>query len=137
MAIRAQRHMLVCAESHDGSGDRMIEVVLDPGPIPYAAIELCGDMDLEQALRHDGREPGTTQYRLIEIPLDAIVETASMERWTHFGTTLAKALEAGLTVPPVVVTRRQNGFWLLDGVNRTYAHWKLRRPTIRAYELLV
>jgi hypothetical protein len=48
------------------------------------------------------------------------------------------ALQAGEQVPPVVImaTEKGPGFGLIDGLNRTYAHWLLRRPTIRAYELL-
>lgn len=50
---------------------------------------------------------------------------------------MVSALQAGEQVPPLVVmaTDRGRGFELIDGLNRTYAHWLLR-PTIRAYELL-
>lgn len=33
-------------------------------------------------------------------------------------------------------TERGREFGLIDGLNRTYAHWLLSRPTIRAFELL-
>jgi hypothetical protein len=49
-----------------------MEVVLDPGSIPYAQITLFRDADLSTAW-HYGVEPGATTYRLIEIPLRAIV----------------------------------------------------------------
>jgi hypothetical protein len=37
----------------------------------------------------------------------------------------------------IVATARADAtFGLLDGLNRTYAHWAMGRPKIRAYELL-
>jgi hypothetical protein len=61
------------------------EVVLDAGPIPYTAMPLSGDPDLEHGLRHVGLEPMETSYRLIEIPLDAIGDVQSMPRWRNMG----------------------------------------------------
>jgi hypothetical protein len=84
------------------------ETVLDPGPIPYALIGLYGDPDLEHALREEGLDPQATTYRLIEIPLSAINDTASMPR-PRMGTAY---------------------------VNRTHAHWVLGTARIRAYDLL-
>jgi hypothetical protein len=49
------------------------------------------------------------------------------------------ALDAGKSLPPVVVMaapRSGGRMGLLDGLNRTHAHWALGRKTIRAYELL-
>lgn len=111
------------------------ERVLDPGPILYADIELYGDPDLEHGLRHSGFEPELTTYRLIEIPLSLISDTASMP-WPRMGTGYVDALKAGQEFPPVVVFRNPRGWWLLDGANRTHAHWVLGTARIRAYDLL-
>jgi hypothetical protein len=111
------------------------ERVLDPGPIPYALIDLHGDPDLEHALREEGLDPQATAYRLIEIPLGAITDTASMP-WRRMGTAYVDALRSGQEFPPVVVFRNQRGWSLLDGVNRTHAHWVLGTASIRAYDLL-
>lgn len=112
-----------------------METVIDPGPIKYQDIELYQDHDLEQALEQNGLDPANTTYRLIEIPLSAIADTKTMP-WNHMGTGMIDALRAGAEFPPVVVLATQSGWTLLDGVNRTYAHWTLGCPTIRAYELL-
>jgi hypothetical protein len=109
--------------------------VLDPGPIPYARIDLYGDPDLEHALREEGIDPQATTYRLIEIPLSSIVGIASMP-WGRMGTAYVDALQAGQQFPPIVVFRDQHGWQLLDGVNRTHAHWVLGTARIRAYDLL-
>jgi hypothetical protein len=101
----------------------------------YADIELYRDPDLEHALREEGLDPEATTYRLIEIPLSLITDTASMP-WRRMGTAYVEALKAGQEFPPVVVFRNQRGWWLLDGVNRTHAHWVLGTARIRAYELL-
>lgn len=52
---------------------------------------------------------------------------------------MIESLQRGEDVPPTVVveTDRGRGFGLLDGLNRTYAHWRIGRPTMRAYELLI
>lgn len=111
------------------------ETVIDPGPIPYARIDLYGDPDLEHALREEGLHPQATSYRLIEIPLSSITDTASMP-WPRMGTAYLNAIRSGQEFPPIVVLRRQHGWSLLDGVNRTHAHWVLGTVTIRAYELV-
>jgi len=111
------------------------ETVLDPGPIPYAQMVLHGDPDLEHGLREDGFEPEETTYRLIEIPLVAIIDTASMP-WPHVGTAYVEAVRAGQKFPPIVVRRNARGWGLIDGCNRTHAYWTLEKTTIRAYELL-
>ena len=43
---------------------------------------------------------------------------------------MVSASQAGKQVPPVAVmaSDRGGGFALVDGLNRTYAHWLLRRP---------
>lgn len=111
------------------------QTVLDPGPIPYAAIDLYGDPDLEHALREEGLDPQETSYRLIEIPLSSIHDTASMP-WPRMGMAYVDAIRSGTEFPPVVVFRRERSWWLLDGVNRTHAHWVPGTASIRAYELL-
>lgn len=115
-----------------------VETVLDPGPIAYAAIALCGDPDLEHALREDGFEPEETTYRLLELPLAAITDTKTLPWPWPAGSSYVEAIEAGQELPPIVVMRniRGSGWALLDGVNRTYAYWTLGKTSIRAYELL-
>jgi hypothetical protein len=112
------------------------ERVIDPGPIPYTNIELYLDPDLEHALREEGLDPTVTTYRLIEMPLRSISDTASMP-WPRMSTIYVDAIKSGQQFPPVVVLRNPHGYWLLDGVNRTQAHWILGTETIRAYELIL
>jgi hypothetical protein len=113
-----------------------VEVVLDAGPIPYRAIQLFGDPDLEHGLRHEGVEPIVTSYRLIEIPLQAIVDVRGMSRWRNMGRTYIDLVREGLEFPPIVVMSTGNGWTLIDGVNRTYAFWVLGREKVRAYDLI-
>lgn len=112
------------------------EKVLDPGPIPYTRIDLYGDPDLEHALREEGLDPQATSYRLIEVPINSITDTAIIARYPNMGTGYIDALKAGQEFPPVVVIRNRRGWSLLDGVNRTHAHWVFGTASIRAYELL-
>lgn len=111
------------------------ERVLDAGLIAYADIDLCGDPDLENALREEGLEPQTTNYRLIEIPLSSITDTGSMP-WPRMGLSYVDALKAGHQFPPIVVFRNRRGWSLLDGVNRTHAYYVLGTDNVRAYEVL-
>ena len=113
----------------------LAEKVLDPGPIAYADIDLYGDPDLEHALREEGLDPQATTYRLIEIPLSSIDMVRSTS-WGRMGTAYIDALKAGQQFPPIVVFRNRQGWSLLDGVNRTHAHWVVGTPSIRAYDLL-
>lgn len=110
--------------------------VIDPGPFPYAHLPCCGDPDLEHGLRHAGFEPADTSYRLIAIPLAALVETTSMSKWQHMTAGYADALRAGADFPPLVVMRSPQGWALLDGVNRSYAYWVVGQSHVTAYELL-
>jgi len=111
------------------------ETVIDPGPIPYARIDLYGDPDLEQALREEGLDPEATSYRLIEIPLSSI-DIVRTTAWGRKGTAYIDAIKAGQQFPPIVVFRGQHSWNLLDGVNRTHAHWVLGTASIRASDLL-
>jgi hypothetical protein len=110
------------------------ETVLDPGPIPYAEISLKGDADLEHALIETGLKPEETSYRLIEIPLGAITDTASMPWLTSAA--YVDAMNAGQEFRPIVVMRNRRGWSLLDGCHRTHAYLKLGKSSVRAYELL-
>ena len=114
-----------------------MEIVLDPGPIPYAQIALAGDPDLEHGLRHYGVEPSTTTYRLIDIPVDAVSDARIMPyaRWRPGA--MVEAVDAGVELPPIVVYRNRDRSWsLLDGVNRTHAYLFRRVARTRAYELI-
>ena len=114
----------------------MVAPVLD-GPIPYSQIELCGDPDLEHALREDGFEPAETTYRLLELPVASISDSRSMPH-RHWDRGLIDAIQTGVQLPPVVVVRNRRGagWGLLDGVNRLNALVSLGIETSRAYELL-
>ncbi len=116
----------------------MAVTVIDPGPIPHGEIQRYHDPDIETGLEQAGVAPDTATYRLIEVSLDELEDTRWFPGPHGWGSRMVAALQAGKQVPPVVVmaTDRGRGFGLIDGLNRTYPHWLLRRPTIRAYELL-
>jgi hypothetical protein len=113
--------------------------VLDPGPIALSAIERFDDPDLDGALRQEGVDPANAAFRLLEIPLIALYDVDWFPGTTKWGTWMIDALDAGKSFPPVVVMaapRSGGRMGLLDGLNRTHAHWVLGRKNIRAYELL-
>jgi hypothetical protein len=114
-----------------------MERVLDAGPIPYAEIDLYGDPDLEHGLRHYGVEPETSTYRLIEIPVASITDTASMPH-RHWDRAFVNLIRSGAELSPLVVFRnwRGPGWGLLDGVNRTNAFLHCGVERTRAYEVL-
>jgi hypothetical protein len=116
--------------------DLAMERVLDPGPIPYSQLAPYRDPDLEHGLRHYGLEPDTTTYRLIELPLASITDTASMphQLWDR---SVVEAVKTGVDLPALVVFRHKHGdgWGLLDGVNRANAFVVLGVSTARAYEL--
>jgi hypothetical protein len=56
--------------------------------------------------------------------------------WPKMGTAYVDAIRSDQQFPPIVVFKIQRGWSLLDGVNRTHAHWVLGTAIIRAYELL-
>jgi hypothetical protein len=87
-------------------------LVLNAGPIPHSELARFDDAD---------------------------IETARSFPFAWRPTTTIDALKRGETLPPIVVvqTDRDRGYGLIDGLNRTYAHWLANRPTIRAYELIV
>ena len=112
--------------------------VLDAGPILHAHIERFDDPDIETGLEQSGLDIEGAAYRLIELDVSEIDVTAWFPmKWTP--TRAMQAIQRGEQVPPIVVVRAEqgSGYALIDGVNRTYAHWFLRRPKVRAYELLV
>ena len=121
--------------------DRQV-LVLDSGPIAFADIERYDDPDVESAVENYGVSPEASVYRLLRIDVSKILETrwfAGAMRGIIVRPDLADAITSGKPVPPVVVYRAKDDsewFGLLDGVNRTFAHWLLGVPTIRAYELL-
>jgi hypothetical protein len=114
-----------------------VEHVLEAGPIPYASIVLYGDADLEHGLRHYGVEPNATSYRLIEVPVASISDTASMPhpRWDR---SFVDLVRSGVELPPIVVfpNWRGSGWGLLDGVARTHAFIECGVERTRAYEVI-
>jgi len=115
--------------------------VLEEGPIAHIDIDRYeDDPGLESAIEHYGVSPTNATYRLLLIDVAKILET----RW--FPTTqrpapahMVEALAQRRLLPPIVVYRATDNpdvFGLLDGVNRTYAHWSLGILRIRAYELI-
>jgi hypothetical protein len=110
--------------------------VLDAGPIPYREIELFGDPDLEHGLRHMGLEPDSTAYRLVELPVSSILDTHSMPNWRWASESMVEVMRNGVRLPPIVVFRAGNGWLLIDGINRTYAAWRLGIASLLSYELI-
>lgn len=113
--------------------------LLDPGPIPLSAIERFDDPDVETALGHERLEPETATFRLVEVSLADLQDVRWFPGPHRWGTFMVDALRAGASLPPIVIvaSRGSDGlFGILDGLNRTHAHWLLRRPLIRAYELV-
>ena len=113
--------------------------VLDNGPIQPANIERFDDPDIETGLANTHRSADDAVYRLIELDIDELEDVRNLPfTWTPTYM-LEKLRDDSESLPPVVVvqTDRGHGFGLIDGLNRTYAHWLTGRRTIRAYELLV
>jgi len=114
-----------------------MERVLDSGPIPYQQIALYGDVDLEHGLEHHGVEPERTLYRLLEVPVERITDTASMPHRVR-DRAMTESVRAGTELPPLVVFRHPDGrgWGLLDGVGRTNAYVVLGIETAQVYELI-
>jgi len=113
--------------------------VIDPGPIPLDAIQRFDDPGVETALEHGRRDPATATFRLVELSLTDLEDVRWLPGPHAWGTYMVDALRAGDPLPPVVIVASPRGeslFELLDGLNRTHAHWLLGRQSIRAYELL-
>jgi hypothetical protein len=113
-------------------------VVLDSGPIPHEALIRFDDRDIETGLEQAGHSHQGARYRLLQLDLSELEDM----RWIpghaeRFGTSMAEALGRGEELPPVVVVRRDRGYGLIDGLNRTHAHWATGNDAIRAYELLL
>jgi hypothetical protein len=116
--------------------ERVTSRVVDPGPIPHAEIERYDDPDVETGLEQAGLDPDAATYRLVEIALEDVEDTKWFPGPVPWGDEMVNALRLGAIFPPIVVVAKGEGYGLIDGLNRTYAHWVLRRPVIRAYELL-
>jgi len=83
--------------------------------------------------------PSEATFRPVEIDLDDLEDVSRLPGPKPWGKRFVKALRAGATLPPVVIVATSwadKKYGLLDGLNRTQAHWALGRPTVRAYELL-
>ena len=97
---------------------------------------------MERAIEHYGVRVEDATYRLLEIETASILETrrfSNRRSGRPPRRDILEALRAEGQLPPIVVYRTNGNpeaFGLLDGVNRTYAHWFLGIPTIRAYELI-
>lgn len=117
----------------------MSRVILDERTIPLASIERFDDPDVDTALDHEGIERDSVSFRLVEIAV-ADLQDADWLRRRPKGRAahIMESLRRGETLPPIVIvpTPREGVFGVLDGLNRAHAHWLLRRPTIRAYELI-
>jgi hypothetical protein len=115
-------------------------VVLDEGPIAHADIERYDEPGLDAAVEDYGVATHTASYRLLLLEVDSILET----RWFPKSKWVARpdlvhALVHRQPVPPIVVYRARGNseaFGLIDGVNRTFAHWSAGLASIRAYELV-
>lgn len=124
---------------------RVAEVILDNGPISHAEIERYDDPGVDAAVedycQDHGRSLDSATYRLLLIETSRILET----RWFAKSTMTSRpdlidALQHEKRIPPIIVYRATDNpdvFGLLDGVNRTFAHWSLGISTIRAYEILM
>jgi hypothetical protein len=93
---------------------------------------------METGLEQSGYSAETATYRLIEVDLADLEDTLWFPGSRPWGTGMVEALRRGERLPPVVVvkTPRAKGFGLIDGLNRTYAHWVAGLHTIRAYEVI-
>jgi hypothetical protein len=78
------------------------------------------------------------QYRLVEIDLGDIEDARRFPAHLHPNLEMVDALRRGELLPPVIVVQRNGAetFGLIDGLNRTYGHWVVGMPTIRAYEVV-
>jgi hypothetical protein len=115
-------------------------VVLDAGPILHDKLIRFEDPDIKTGLEQSGHSSEGARNRLLQIDLSELEDM----RWipgdaSRFGPSMTEALARGEEFPPVVVVRtnRGRGFGLIDGLNRTHAHWAAGRESIRAYELLL
>jgi hypothetical protein len=117
----------------------MAVVVLDEGPILHADIERYDDPGLDYSVMDFGASLDSAVYRLLLVDIANILETRGFaHRRLAVRQDIVNALNRGEGVPPIVVYRTSDNpdvFGLLDGVNRTFAHWSIGIPTIRAYEL--
>jgi len=112
--------------------------VLDDGPIPHADIDRYDDLGIETGLERSGYDAKKVVYRLLEIDLGDIKDTRWFPAHIRPNSDMVGALRRGELLPPVVVVRRAGAesFGLIDGLNRTFAHWLVGLPKIRAYELI-
>jgi hypothetical protein len=113
--------------------------VVDPGPIPLSAIERFDDPDVETALENGGLDPAIATFRLVEVALAYLQDVRWFPGPLPWGTFMVDALRAGASLPPIVIVANgetKRSFGILDGLNRTHAHWVLSRQSIRAYELM-
>lgn len=121
-----------------GNTKRVALEILDPGPIPHAVLRRYDDPDIETGLEHCGYSADGAVYRMIEVDLSDLEDVRHFPfKWQP--TKAVERLRSGEDVPPIIVvqTDRGLGLGIIDGLNRTYAHWIVGLPRIVAYELLV
>ena len=116
----------------------MAVTVLSYGPIRHPDIVRYDDPDIETGLEHSGFDVTSVVYRLVEIDLGDMEDTRWFPGHLRPNPEMVEALRRGELLPPVVVVRREGSksFGLIDGMNRTFAHWVVGLPKIRAYELI-
>jgi hypothetical protein len=122
---------------HSTQPESMAVTVLNSGPIRHADIERYDDPDIETGLEHSGFDVTTVAYRLVEIDLGDMEDTRWFPGHLRPNLEMVRALRLGELLPPVVVVRPADAksFGLIDGLNRTFAHWVVGLPRIRAYEV--
>jgi len=75
---------------------------------------------------------------IVEIELDQIIVPQGMLPRVITGTVqekvqeYAEMLEQGVEFDPIVVWKREDGYWIVDGMHRVEAHRRVGRTTIRA-----
>lgn len=115
-------------------------IVLDAGPIPHDELIRFDDPDIETGLEQNGYSSEGARYRLLKIDLRELEDMRWIPAETaRFETSMTEALAQGEEFPPIVVVRTHRGevFGLIDGLNRSHAHWAAGRESIHAYGLLL
>ena len=128
-----------------------MSTVLDPGPLPFAALPagLRADRTLRTCLAVEIRPLSRARFSLLRLELtelstllsapEAFLEArngeAQYQRVLRFAALFAEGGETAL--PPLLVVRRPGfGWWVIDGLRRLSAAGVAGLPAVRAFELL-